>query len=156
MSGGERSQDEAEIRGVETAFEAAWNHHDMHAFARICAEDADFVNVLGWWWKGRPQIEQKHAEAHAFMFRDSTLTHDDVQVRFLTPEIAVVHVRWSLIGHKIPNGNPGQPRKGIDTQVLQKRAGKWVIIAFQNTDSVPERPFPDGQPVVQFAPGAKL
>jgi hypothetical protein len=31
---------------------------------------------------------------------------------------------------------------GVQTQVLEKRAGRWLISEFQNTDSVPERPFP--------------
>ena len=141
-----QSPDEAEIHRVETGFEQAWNRHDMKAWANLFAEDADFVNVAGWWWKGRAEIEQKHAGAHAFLFRESTLTIDEVHTRFLTPEIAVVHVLWSLAGHKNPDGTPGQPRKGVFTQVLQKQNGKWLIAAAQNTDSRPEVPMPAGPP----------
>jgi uncharacterized protein (TIGR02246 family) len=150
-----QSQDEAEIRNVETRFQEAWNHHDAKAFANLCTEDGDVVNVVGWWWNGRSQIEKKVSDAHAFIFRESTLTHNEVHIKFLTPQIAVVHVRWSMVGHKSPDGTPGQPRKGIDTQVLQKQAGKWLIAAFHNTDSVPEVPFPAGQPAAQPAKGAR-
>lgn len=141
-----QSRDEADIRKLETGLQEAWNHHDMRAWANLFAEDADFVNVVGWWWKGRPEIERKHTDAHAFIFRESTLSIDEVHIRFLTPQIAVVHVLWSLVGQKKPDGTPGPPRKGIFMQVLQKREGKWLISAAQNTDSISEVPVPKGPP----------
>src|SRR6516162_11446640 len=53
----DQSEDEAAIHSVETGLQEAWNHHDAQAFASFFAEDADCVNVVGRWWKGRPQIE---------------------------------------------------------------------------------------------------
>jgi uncharacterized protein (TIGR02246 family) len=141
-----QTPDEAEIRKVEMGLQEAWNRHDMKAWANAFTEDADFVNVVGWWWKGRAEIEKKHVDSHAFAFRESTLTIDEVHTRFLTPEFAVVHVLWTLVGHRNPDGTPGQPRKGIFTQVLQKRDGKWLIAAAQNTDSRPEVPMPTAPP----------
>jgi uncharacterized protein (TIGR02246 family) len=141
-----QSRDETEIRAVEMGLQEAWNHHDMKAWANLFTEDADFVNVAGWWWKGRAEIEKKHTEIHAYIFRDSTLTIGEVQTKFLTPEIAVVHVLWSLTGNRNPDGSDGQPRKGIFTQVLKKQNGKWLIAAAQNTDSRPEVPPAMGPP----------
>jgi uncharacterized protein (TIGR02246 family) len=141
----QKSQDEtAAIRNVETGLQEAWNHHDAKAFASFFTEDADCVNVVGWWWKGRPQIESKVADSHVFMFRDSTYSNDEVHIRFLTAQTAVVHVRWSMAGHRNPDGSPGQPRKGIQTHILQEQEGKWLIAVFNNTDSVPEVSFPAG------------
>lgn len=142
----DQSHDEGAIRNLEEGLQQAWNHHDAKTFASFFTEDADCMNVVGWWWRGRAQIESKVAEAHLFMFRDSTLTNDEIHVRFLTPEIAVVHVRWSMVGNRNPDGTPGQPRKGIQTHILQKERGKWLIAAFNNVDSIPEKPFPTGPP----------
>ena len=141
-----QDQDEAAIRGLETGLQDAWNRHDAKAFASFFTEDADCMNVVGWWWRGRTQIESKVAEAHIFMFRDSTLTNNEIHIRFLTSQIAVVHVRWSMVGNRKPDGTPGQPRKGIQTHILQKQAGKWLIATFNNADSIPEVPFPTGAP----------
>jgi uncharacterized protein (TIGR02246 family) len=135
-----QNPDETEIRAVEMGLQEAWNHHDMKAWANLFTEDADFVNLAGCWWKGRAEIEAKHTAIHAYIFRDSALTIDEVHTRFLTPEVAIVHVLWSLTGNRNPDGRDGQPRKGIFTQVLQKRNGKWLIAAAQNTDSRPEVP----------------
>ena len=55
-----QSQDEAAICEVETGLAEAWNRHDAKAYAGFFTEDGDCVNVVGWWWKGRPQIEKTH------------------------------------------------------------------------------------------------
>jgi hypothetical protein len=50
-----------------------------------------------------------------------------------------------MTGAKTPPGIP-EPREGIQIEVLKKIDGKWLIYSFQNTNSVPERPFPKGPP----------
>src|ERR1700745_3587203 len=54
-----REQDEAAIRNVEKQQGEAWNRHDAKAYAALFTENGDCVNVVGWWWKGRAEIEQK-------------------------------------------------------------------------------------------------
>ena len=139
------AEDEAEIRQVQVRQADAWNRHDAGAYARLFSEDGDVVNVVGWWWKGRSAIESKLTAAFAFVFKESTLTITDVQVRFLDPSLAIAHVTWTMVGAKTPPGVP-EPKQGIQVQVLRKRGGKWMIETFQNTNSVPETPFPSGPP----------
>jgi hypothetical protein len=50
-----------------------------------------------------------------------------------------------MTGARTPPGIP-EPREGIQTQTLHKTAGRWLIAAFQNTNAVPEAPFPQGPP----------
>ena len=138
-------QDEAEIREVQVRQAEAWNRHDAAAFASLFSEDGDVVNVVGWWWRGRPAIESKVTAAFSFVFRESILTITDVHVRFLNPAIAIAHVRWTMEGAKTPPGVP-ELRQGIELQVLKKQGDKWLITSFQNTNSVPEVPFPTGPP----------
>jgi len=138
-------QDEAAIRQVQVRQAAAWNRHDATAYADLFTADGEVVNVVGWWWKGRTEIERKLTAAFAYVFQESTLTITDVQVRLLSPSTAIAHVRWTMTGAKTPPGVP-EPRQGIELQVLQKQKGKWLILSFQNTSSVPEVPFPIGPP----------
>jgi uncharacterized protein (TIGR02246 family) len=120
----DRQADEAAIRDVvQTRQQEAWNQHDAKAYAALFAEDGDLVNVVGWWWKGRKEIESKLTDAFAFVFRESTLTITQADVRFLAPEIAVAHMRWTMTGAKTPPTIP-EPREGIQTFVLQKLGGK--------------------------------
>lgn len=146
------SEDEAAIRALEARQPDAWNKHDAKAYAMLFIENGDCVNIVGWWWKGRAEIEQKLTDAYLYVFKESTLTITNVDIRFLTSDVAVAHVRWTMTGARTPSGLP-VPQQGIQTHVLQKQNGQWLIGAFQNTLSVPEMPFPKA-PLVPPA-GAK-
>lgn len=138
--------DEVQARALAMRQADAWNHHDAKAYSDLFTADADVVNVVGWWWQGRPEIERKLTAAYAWMFKDSALTITDVQVRFVTSQIAIAHVRWSMIGARPPSGIP-EPRQGLQTLVMQKDdAGEWLIGALQNTETTPETAFPLGAP----------
>ncbi len=145
------SDDESAIRQLQVSQADAWNRHDAAAYAALFTEDGDCVNVLGWWWKGRAQIESKLKAAFAFVFHESQLTVTDTSVRFLSPTIAIAHVSWTMTGAKTPPGMP-EPRQGIQSQVLQKTSGHWLIQTFQNTNGLPERPFPAGPPTAPAKP----
>ena len=146
------ARDEANVRAVAMRQADAWNRHDAKAYAALFTTDADVVNVVGWWWKGRSELERKLTAAYAHMFRDSTLTITEVQVRFLTPSIAVAHARWTMRGATPPPGIP-EPKEGLQTLILQKRAGAWLIGVFQNTNAIPEVAFPAAAPGARPASG---
>jgi len=142
--GADQARDEAAIRQLQARQQDAWNRHDAKAYAALFSDDGDVVNVVGWWWKGRREIERQLQAAYAVVFRDSRLTIVDLDVRFLAHDIAVAHVRWTMEGARTPPSIP-EPRQGIQIQVLQKRNAEWRIVAFQNTNSLPEAPFPTGE-----------
>ena len=152
ISASAQQRDEAAIRHVQVQQAAAWNQHDAAAYANLFAEDGDVVNVVGWWWRGRAEIERKLSAGFVFVFAQSTLTITNVDVRFLSPTMAVAHVRWTMVGAKTPPGIP-EPREGIQLQILTKQASGWLIASFQNTNSVPELPFPK-EPPFALAPKA--
>lgn len=54
-----------EVTQVVRAFADCWNRHDMHAFGELFDPNAEFVNVVGLWWKGRDEITKAHALTHA-------------------------------------------------------------------------------------------
>jgi uncharacterized protein (TIGR02246 family) len=143
----DEARDAADIRAVQARQAETWNRHDAKAYAALFTEDADVVNIVGWRWKGRAQLEARMTAAFAYVFRESTLTVTDVETRFLAPEIAIAHVRWTMTGARMPPGMP-EPRQGIQTLTMVKKAGQWRIAAFQNTVSTPEAPFPVEPPKV--------
>jgi uncharacterized protein (TIGR02246 family) len=142
-----RDADADEIRELQARQESAWNAHDAHAYAQLFTVDADTVNVLGWWWKSRAELEQKLGAGFASVFSHSHLHIDNVTARFLTPEVVIAHVQWSMTGADSPDGSGKNiPSKGIQTQTLYKSATGWHIAAFQNANVLPERSFSNKAP----------
>ena len=126
----------AEVKRVVIAFAEAWNRHDMEAFAELFAPDAEFVNVVGMWWKGRAEIKVAHEFTHATMFKGSRLTILETSVRFPAPQLAIARSRWRLENHVSPDGEPLPVRNGVLVNVLALRDGRWSIIDAQNTDII--------------------
>lgn len=141
---------------VAQGFAEAWDRGDAEAIAALFAEDADFVNVVGFWWTRREQIRHNHAYGFEHIFPGSTMTLEQVRVRNLG-DTAVVHARWRIGGQRMPShgdffpprpgdgsasvpveptGRAGE-RRGILTFVVHRTGdGSWLAVAAQNTDIV--------------------
>lgn len=119
-----------------TSFADAWNRHDMDDFAALFANDANFVNVVGVWWKNRTEIEAAHRATHETMFRDSRLEGDVSAVVELAPGLASVHYTWTLTGASAPDGSPAGTREGILLLIVKEEQSGWQIKVAQNTDIV--------------------
>jgi len=141
-----QEDDSAAIRELQVRQADAWNRHDAAAYSDLFTQDGDAVNIMGWWWKGRDEIEARLSEAFAYVFRESKLTITDVDIRFLDANIAIAHVQWTMAGAQAPPGAPEPPRQGIQLQVLRKEQGRWRIASFQNTHRVPETRFSKAPP----------
>ncbi len=125
--------DENRINHVLTRFGEAWNRHDMSAFARLFAADGDFVDVFGNRFKGTAEIESALSARHAGVFNDSRFDKKESTIRFLTPDIALVHAVWELTGARSPEGVPQPSTLGMMTYVMIKESAGWAIAALQNT-----------------------
>jgi ketosteroid isomerase-like protein len=140
------ANDEEDVRKFVSGFVTAWNQHDMEAFGKLFATDADFVNVAGARWKGRESIQINHAwshgtiprdtpgfeksDSHCGIFKTSTLRFTQIDVRFLRKDVAVALVNSELVGDaRTPN-----PRHTVLTIVLIRQNGGWLIAAAQNTE----------------------
>jgi uncharacterized protein (TIGR02246 family) len=130
------SEDRAAGESVVHAFSECWKRHDMEAFAELFAADAEFVNVVGMWWKGRAEIKAAHEFTHATMFKSSRLTILETSVRFPAPQLAIARSRWLLENHVSPDGEPLPARNGVLVNVLALQGGRWLIIDAQNTDII--------------------
>jgi uncharacterized protein (TIGR02246 family) len=129
--------DEQAIRDIEAQWEAAWNQHDVAAMARNYAPDSDAINLAGEWFKGRAVFVKSLEELHSGKVKGSVWQTEQTNIRFLTPEIAIVHVYINSHGDRNPDGTAMPPRHAILTRVEVKRGGRWLIVASQATNIVP-------------------
>ena len=125
-----------EVRRVIETLANCWNRHDMAAFAALFAPDAEFVNVVGMWWRGRPEIRAAHESTHSSIFKNSRLSVLETKVRLPNEGIALARSHWKLEGHVGPDGSALPPRNGLLLTVLQYKEDTWLIIDTQNTDII--------------------
>jgi uncharacterized protein (TIGR02246 family) len=129
------NDDESAVRNVLAEYAVAWNRHDMAAFGRLFAETCDYVNVAGVHWKGVQEIVQRQAELFQNRLKTSVRALTGVEVRFPTPDVALVDATWDVTGRSRPTGEAVPALKEISTMTMVKTNGKWLITAFQNTES---------------------
>jgi Domain of unknown function (DUF4440) len=85
--------DEDAVRKLPQMFCDAWAKHDGHELGKIMAEDVDFVTVATVYLHSRADFEKFHVRLLSGRFKDSTITPLETTIRFLHPDMAVVH--WS-------------------------------------------------------------
>jgi uncharacterized protein (TIGR02246 family) len=127
-----QAADEAALREAVKQLETGWNTKNAATYAKVFAEDADFVVITGTYVKGRADIEAGHRQIFATIFKDTKVTLNVERIRFLRPDVAVVHAKGRREG----------PTKELTvdamiTLVLTKETQGWTIAAFQNTRIAP-------------------
>jgi uncharacterized protein (TIGR02246 family) len=138
MASGHPSPEASDPIAVVGRFIDAWNGHDMHALGDLFADDADFIDVFGNWFKGRTAFEQVLAQRHRSVFAESRFTRKDVAVRQVSPGLAIVHAVIELAGATSPGGQPLAPALGVMGYVMEREGPEgWRILAFQNTAVMP-------------------
>jgi len=136
MHSSNRATDQQEIEAILAAMFAAWNRADLKTYAGFWREDAEFVNVLGMERHGRAEILAELEFLHANRFRGTKIQDLGHDVRFLTPDVAVVHMRWEMSGDAGQPGHEvsGGTRRGIFTHTAMRTGEGWRLVASQNTD----------------------
>jgi uncharacterized protein (TIGR02246 family) len=131
------ASDEAAVRNIPQGFVAAWAKHSGHELAKLMSEDVDFVNVAGDWLHGRKDFELYHTRLLSGPFHEAVLTSLQTSVRFLRPDLAVLHWSWRVEGDKNDDLTPRKPRNGLFTMIVEKKNAEWLIVVAQNTNQIP-------------------
>ena len=125
------SKDEAAIRANVGQMVKGWNMKSGAEFAKPFAEDSDYVVINGMRIKGRAANAEGHQQIFDTFYKNSTLAYTVENIRFVRPDVAVVHVLAML---KLPQGNSTQTFNARITMVMVRNEGKWEITALQNTE----------------------
>ena len=120
--------DEAALRDAVKQLETGWNTKSGAAFAKPFAADADYVIINGNYIKGRAVIESSHQRIFDTIYKDTTLKLTVQMIRFLRPDVAVVHVKGQR-----GSSSSDLIQDAMMTLFMTKEKQGWTIAAFQNT-----------------------
>ena len=113
--------EEAQIRRVIADMEAAWNRGDFRGYMEGFANpdvvfvsrgqfQKDWQGTLDHYVRDYGSSEETRGKVHFF----------DIRIEMLAPDAAQLISRYQL-------ERPNQPQDGINTRLMRKRDGKWVI-----------------------------
>jgi uncharacterized protein (TIGR02246 family) len=126
-----RVADEVAVRDLYRELMDSWNRGSGEAFAAVFTEDGDLVAFDGTHFEGRAQIAPFHQELFDKWLKGTRLVGRVKDVRFLSPDVALMHA----VGSTIMRGKsvPSPERDSIQTLVATRQNGEWRLAAFQNT-----------------------
>ena len=123
----------ADERTISELFEQLledWARGDGDAYGSRFTEDADYVAFDGTHTRGREDISTSHQELFDKWLKGSRLTGRILSVKFLAPDVALVHAT----GGTVVRGKtePSPERDSIQTLVAVRRDAEWRFAAFHN------------------------
>ena len=139
--------DEQRIRNIVQNEARAWTIGDAAAYSRDFAADGVFTNILGQFSVGHEAFLKQHEYIFKGPYRGTTAHLDIVSLKFVRPDVAIVHVLSSVTGFESLTQGLAKDSKGrLRTRLLQvlvRENGSWRIVDYHNVDvkaqtSVPE------------------
>ncbi|MCI4674063.1 SgcJ/EcaC family oxidoreductase [Candidatus Mycolicibacterium alkanivorans] len=123
-------EDEDAIRQLLSRQVGGWDAGDPEAYASAFTPDADYVAFLGSHYKGRDAIAKSYAPLFKKLLRGSRLDTDITQLRFLTPDVALIHAT-AVVAKGSRRRNPRTTR--VNTSIAVRTNDGWLLAASQNT-----------------------
>jgi|GEM_PF-1231237 len=122
---------ETPIRALYEQLMDGWNKGSGEAFAAPFADVCDLVAFDGTHFMSRQEIATFQQALFDKWLKGTRLVGQVKQVKFLSPDVAVMH---AIGGTLIPKeSKPSPARDSIQTLVATRTDGAWKIAAFQNT-----------------------
>jgi uncharacterized protein (TIGR02246 family) len=124
---------ETDVRASVETFEKGWNSHNMDIMFQAFTPDADWINIVGMWWQGKPDVKRAHQAYHDTFFKQTPYHIEAMQIRFVTADTAIAVVRWRKGAFRSPDGRDWPEGRDLMSLLLVKQKGRWLITHGHNT-----------------------
>lgn len=124
---------EKQVRQAVQSFYDAFNSHGFERAAEYATQDWNHINPFGGRTRGRDAVLKELKEVHSTFLKGVSDTVESMDVRFATPDVAVVTVTSRMSTFTTPDGVKRENERHIRTFVVVRRSGRWLIMQDQNT-----------------------
>jgi uncharacterized protein (TIGR02246 family) len=139
------TDDDAQLHELFARMRRAWTEGDARAYGDCFTADVDYVGYDGLHVRGREETAARHDRLFRGVLSGSALVGELVAIRYLRPDVAVVHGTGSVLmpwRSRLPRG-----RRSYQTMVAVRGPDGWRFAAFHNSRLRPVRiPEPDAFP----------
>ena len=126
----DRTAEEEAIRDLFRRLLDDWGRGDGTAYGSRFTEDADYVAFDGSRTTGRRAIATSHQQLFDKYLKGTRLTGRVESVRFLGPDVALVHATGGTVMRG--KSRPSPERNSIQTLVAVRHGDEWRFAAFHN------------------------
>jgi uncharacterized protein (TIGR02246 family) len=117
--------DEAAVRAVEAAYDAAWQAGDIESLLACLSEDAVLINPRGEMARGHDEIRRELAAVLGGPARGSKHTSLISQVEFITADVAIVDGQAMI--EPAGQDEPASALAHRFTDILIRKNRVWLI-----------------------------
>jgi uncharacterized protein (TIGR02246 family) len=122
----DQAEDEAAIRKVVAAIDAAFNGHDP---AAVLPLNDDTIVIFGRTMRDRREAETLWSEYFAQNKNARRRFLEEIDIVFVTPDVAIYKSRGERTGRVDASGKPLPPNQAIYARVFVKRNDTWLLAA---------------------------
>jgi uncharacterized protein (TIGR02246 family) len=122
--------DRSALAAVVSGLERAWAAGNGQLWGSYFAEDSDFTVWFGLHLRGRDANAAIHQEVFDSFYEGTKLRLDVRDLRFLRPDVAVVHFDARIVG---PGEQLPEQPQFVPVAVMTKEDEVWRIAVFHNT-----------------------
>jgi uncharacterized protein (TIGR02246 family) len=126
-------EDVEAIKKVIIQMTDGMNKKNAATIAAVYTPDADLVTVFGQHLRGSAEIERVMGAFFQSGLSKSDVRTRDMQIRFIRPDVALVHVTNELSGATDTKGNIVPTLRELSIRVCVKSDDQWRVAAFHNT-----------------------
>ena len=130
---GQSSQDKEAIKKVVNAFQEDFNEGGFVNANDYTTSDWRHINPLGGIDKGRDSVLKDVRAVHQTFLKGVTMQIESMDIRFITPEVAIADVIHKIDSFTTPDGLKHENERHIKTYVIVKKKGKWLLAHDHNT-----------------------
>src|SRR5688572_15478513 len=130
---GQTSEDTLSIRKVISMFEADFNEGSFKNAYQYTTDDWEHINPLGGIDKSRDSVLKVVKMVHQSFLRGVTMKTQSINIRFITPDVAIADVIHKMNTYTTPDGVRHENESHIKTYVVVKKNRKWLLTHDHNT-----------------------
>jgi uncharacterized protein (TIGR02246 family) len=133
VSKGQSSQDKEAVKKVVIAFQKDFNDGSFKNADTYSTTDWEHINPGGGIDKGRDSVLKTVRAVHQTFLKGVTMQVESMDIRFLTPDVAIAAVIHKVDNYTTPDGVKHENERHIKTYVVVKKKGKWLLAQDHNT-----------------------
>ncbi|MDJ0654321.1 MAG: SgcJ/EcaC family oxidoreductase [Xanthomonadales bacterium] len=124
-------KDREDVLRIFDSWNQGWANRDVELAVQDYADDADWTNAFGDRFQGKPALTEglRLIFGLDFVMAGDSAQNEYQDVRFLGPDTAVVRSKLVRSGQQRSTGELMADRHINHLRVLEKRAGRWLIVS---------------------------